>query len=350
MAKSPFVKSLVVATFVATTFWLFWPSDPRQTLNQLPAVAVVNKAAVKNPVLKNNKQQEDVAIKIADIAASAPAALVATAYAEELSYPPYSQPLNVTDFDRLNPNHYNPQSIPVNDSGASISAALSKYRYTYPEPIVAKLSGDNINNALLKLVELDTGSTLKSEDFKYIDGQWQTSISGERDYPAQIQATAIVEVDNKLVSLALSLKYIDSVASLDSFDTAIAKGADMVVTANLSVREKGMYRIMGNLFDDNDQPIAHVVAKQRLKKGQQSMELKVHQSVLQGQEPPFYLTTFNVELMSPSPGVAKKYGSSLVKKHIIDDFSIASLENTPYQPTENELQRLQLLKNMADSQ
>jgi hypothetical protein len=348
MNKIRLFKSVCAATCVAVTLWLFWPFGTTHLLTQTQRITATEHKLIKTTPKHTAVDEKQIITEIAQISSNDSAQWVATAFAAELNYPPYSQPLKKADFDRLNPNHFNPQSIPVDDSGASISASLTKYRYTYPESIEASINGENISSAVLNLVDIDKGTPLKSVAFEKVDGQWQARISGERNYPPQLQAVAIIEVNNKTVSVALSLKYIDSVATLESFESAISRAADMVVVANLSVREKGMYRLMANLFDDNDQPIAHLVARKKLAKGTKSIELKVHQSVLQGKEPPFYLSTFNIELMSPSPGVAKKFGNSVIKKHVIDDFSISSLENTPYQPTQKELQRLQLLENMAD--
>ena len=121
----------------------------------------------------------------------------------------------------------------------------------------------------------------------------------------------------------------------------------MVLPARLTAREKGLYRIRANLFDVNNQPIAHLVSKEKLTRGTSDINLKAHQSVLQGKQGPFYVSTFSIELMSPAPGKPTKYGNSNIKKHIINDFAVSSLSDIPYQPTEQEQQRLLLLQNMA---
>jgi hypothetical protein len=51
--------------------------------------------------------------------------------------------------------------------------------------------------------------------------------------------------------------------------------------------------------------------------------------------------------MSPAPGKPTKYGDSSIKKHEIIDFATSSLSALPYQPSQQEQQRLQLLQNMA---
>ena len=51
--------------------------------------------------------------------------------------------------------------------------------------------------------------------------------------------------------------------------------------------------------------------------------------------------------MSPAPGTPTKYGDSEISQYEIKDFETSSLSALPYQPSEQEQQRLQLLQNMA---
>ena len=88
-------------------------------------------------------------------------------------------------------------------------------------------------------------------------------------------------------------------------------------------------------------------SKEKLNKGNSTIELKAHQSVLQGRQAPFYLATFSIERMSPAPGKPTKYGDSAINQYEITDFAVSSLNDTPYQPSEQEQQRLRLLQNMA---
>jgi hypothetical protein len=52
--------------------------------------------------------------------------------------------------------------------------------------------------------------------------------------------------------------------------------------------------------------------------------------------------------MSPSPGKPTKYGDSAIKEYVINNFALSSLSEIPYLPSEQEQQRLSLLKNMAE--
>lgn len=338
---------MVTMSIVVVTVWIFWPSIPQQHI-------MVNKPITKMPRLEVTHQPVEavktnavLALTSEKITSNDSATLVAKAYAAELTFPSYSQPLTDKDFDRLQPNHFNPQSIPVDDEGTQVTASLSKYRYTYPEQVLATLTGEKIDNAELQLVDLTNGKLLLTSKFEQDEKGWYAQLDGKQDFPAQLQATIKATVNGKNITIALSLKYVDSVATLEGFNSAINQDADMVLQANLTTRQKGLYRVRANLFDANNQPIAHLVSKEKLNIGNAHINLKAHQSVLQGKQGPFYLSTFSIELMSPAPGKPKKYGNSDIKKYVIKDFEVSSLSHTPYQPSEQEQQRLRLLQNMA---
>ena len=347
MKNKSALKRIAIIGIAVVSVWLFWPTIPQQQ-------TTVTQSTVSSPKIKPTKSaaitiEENIASMAVPekITSNDSATLVAKAYAGELNFPPYSQPLTNKDFDRLSPNHFNPQSIPVDDIGTTISAQLSKYRYTYPETVFATLSGENIDNAVLILVDITTGKSLLMRDFDQDNNNWTAQFEGERNLPTQLQATVKARVNGKDISLALALKYVDSVATLNSFDPAYNQDADMVIKANLTTTEQGLYRIRANLFDANNQPIAHLVSKEKLNKGSDTIELKAHQSVLQGKKAPFTLSTFSIELMSPAPGSPTKYGDSAINQFEIKDFATSSLSEMPYQPSKQEQQRLQLLQNMA---
>ena len=344
------LKRVLTISIVVVSVWLFWPSMPQQQQN-----ITVNEPLIKTPLIEATKLPAEsvnknslLAVMPEKITSNASAALVAKVYAAELNFPAYSQPLTDNDFDRLQPNHFNPQSIPVDDEGTQVTAALSKYRYTYPELVFATLTGENIVNAELQLVDTNTGNLLLTSKFEQDEDNWYAQLEGRRDLPRQLQATIKASVNGKNITIALALKYVDSIATLEGFNSAFNQDADMVMPANLTTREQGLYRIRANLFDANNQPIAHLVSKEKLNKGSSHINLKAHQSVLQGKSAPFYLSTFSIELMSPAPGEPTKYGNSAIKKYEIKEFSVSSLSDTPYQPSEQEQQRLLLLQNMAE--
>ncbi|TWX52770.1 hypothetical protein [Colwellia hornerae] len=347
MKNKSFLKQVAAISAIAIVVWLFWPSIPQQ-------VTIVNEPLIKKIQIKTTslpKKQPNnntpLVATVNKITSNDSAALVAQAYAAELTFPSYSQPLTDKDFDRLAPNFFNPQSMLVDDEGTQVSAALSKYRYTYPEVVFATLTGENITAAELQLVDISTGKVLLTSQFEQGEENWHSQFDGERDLPRQLQASIKAKINGKNINITLALKYVDSVATLEGFEPAFNENADMVLKANITTREQGLYRMRANLFDANYQPIAHLVSKETLNKGNSHLYLKAHQSVLKGRQAPFYLSTFSIELMSPAPGQPTKYGDSSIDEYKIKDFAVTSLSNLPYQPSNQEQQRLLLLQNMA---
>lgn len=351
MKGNPLIKRIVAINIVVVTVWLFWPTMPTQApvqqQSRLEKTTIALQEHQLKTVKKNHQAITTTTTTATNITSNDSATLVAKAYAGEITYPPYSRPLNANDYDRLKPNYFNPQTIPVDDNGNTLTAKLSKYRYTYPEPIQATLIGENIKSAKLQLIDLSTGKQLHTKSFKQDENNWYVQLDGERDFPDQLQATVKADVNGRNISLALSLKYVDSIATLESFQPAVSSESDMLIHANLNVLEKGLYRVRANLFDANQQPVAHLVSKERLNKGNESIALKAHLSVLKGRQTPLYLSTFSIELMSPAPGQPTRYGDSAINKYQIKDFAISSLSDIPYQATIQEQQRLQLLQNMS---
>jgi len=348
MKNTQFLKRLATMSIVVVTGWIFWPSLPQQQIST--SETVVKMPVIKAPSLPGEdvNNPADVTTTAKKITSKDSATLVAKAYAAEINFPPYSQPLISKDFDRLNPNHFNPQSIPVDDEGTQITATLSKYRYTYPEQVFATLTGENIESAKLNIIDVSSGKSLLKSNFEQDENSWYAQLDGQRNLPRELQATVKARVNGKAITIALALKYSDSIATLEGFSSVFNQNADMVMTANLTTREKGLYRVRANLFDVNNKPIAHLVSKEKLNKGNSHLDLKAHQSVLQGKQAPFHLSTFSVELMSPAPGKPTKHGNSAIKKYVIKDFAVSSLSDIPYEPSEQEQQRLLLLQKMAE--
>jgi len=348
MNQSTLIKLVTAISLLLIVGYLLWPDKPQLDSNRASGVDSTVKVIAKNHLIEAPKVTIEEERNISLLSSSKSAFLISKVYAGEINFPVYSQPLKTTDFDRLNPNHFNPQSMPIDDEGGVIKASLSKYRYSYPEPIVALLEGEGIKSASFSLINLETKEVLLSEAFQWQENSWQLNLAGKEDLPEAIHAKIVVNVDSKSIPIVLALKYINPIAVIESFEPAKAEGADMVINANITAKEAGLYRIRANLFDADNQPIAHLVSKSKLSVGHQSMLIKAHQSVLQGRKSPFYLSTFMIELMSPSPGIRKKFGESLISKYEIKDFALSSLDTSPYEASKQEKQRLELLQAMAN--
>ncbi len=341
------IKSVTILIILMSMVGLFWlPKEPvntpviladkqQQRDSNLPRPTSLSQTVKK-------KQQIDF------LTSNESAALISKAYAAQLVYPPYSQPLKVNNMDRLHPNYFNPQKMIINDEGDSVSAYLSHYRYIYPEPIKITVEGANIENVYFSLFNKESEQYLVRSKMNKNGDKWFLEVKGKKNFPVEPEAKVIVNVDGYEIPIILALRYMIPIATITDFETPLAKGKDMAINANITTEKSGLYRVSANLFDANDQPVAHLVQRKKLTKGNKQITLKAHHSVLKGRESPFYLSTIMVELMSPSPGVKKRFGHSLISKFEINDFAVSSLDETPYQPTDQEIQRLELLQQIAN--
>ena len=156
------------------------------------------------------------------------------------------------------------------------------------------------------------------------------------------------DVAGKKVPVVAQIQYMAPSATLTGFETAYAQDENMVVPANLTVIKSGLYRVRANLYS-GDTPLAHLVSKERLAQGSQTLNLKAHWSVLPQGITDMRLSDFVIEKMSPSPGERNSFGNSEISHFDINDFSYDSLQQLPYQANAQEKLSLEFLQGLAES-
>ena len=349
------MKKSIIALALTTVFgfliWLFF-SDKSvaqpNTFKTLPAKASVITTAVQ-PKASNVTQQKLTiaqAKKHFDESIKSAAKQVSHQYAAALNFPPYSQPLTSLDTDRLEPNKFNPVAIPINNDGANLVLSLNKYRFVYPEPIAVRIEGENIGAVTLSLMDVDSKKVLASQRVNNAKQNYDFSFPAREDYPRNLQLLAEAQISADQVPIVAHLQYMNPSAVLMGFDNAWPNSDKMTIPAKLKVHKAGMYRIRANLYI-GEQPIAHLVSRERLETGNQTIALDAHWSVLKVTDQPMHLHGFVIELMSPAPGEPSVFGHSEIKSFTISEFPIDSLNKTPYHPTHAERQSLQFLKSLG---
>ncbi|CAM4146031.1 hypothetical protein [Pseudoalteromonas byunsanensis] len=270
---------------------------------------------------------------------------VATQYEQTLKYPPYSQPLTEHDEDRLNPNYFYPVTSLVEGSEQSLSVKLSKYRYVYPEDIVVEVTGPELKQVELKLVDIDTQQEYASTILQ--SSPFTGRFKGEKQFPRALQLVASAKFADKKVPVVAQFQYMQPTAKIVDVSDVYPQNDNMIIELNLDVSNPGTYRVRANLFTTDGQPLAHLVSKEKLSKGSQSLKLKAHWSVLRENTSNMVLSGFVVERMSPSPAEPASYGSSDIKTYEIKDFAFDSLQQLPYQASSKEQQSLEFLRHLA---
>ncbi|CAH9057468.1 hypothetical protein PSECIP111951_01674 [Pseudoalteromonas holothuriae] len=271
---------------------------------------------------------------------------VATQYQQALKYPPYSQPLSANDDDRLRPNYFYPVSSVIADQSEPLTIKLSKYRYVYPEDIVVEISGPDVKNVELKLVDIDNQQEYAST--RLLTHPYEARFKGSKQLPRNLQLIASAQLERKEVPIIAQFQYMQPSAKVVSISDVYPNNDNMVVDVRLEVINPGVYRLRANLFA-GDLPLAHLVSKEKLSRGTQTIKLQAHWSVLQPTISNMLLSGFVIERMSPSPDEPNSYGSSDIKLYEIHDFPYDSLQQLPYQASSKELQSLEFLRQLANS-
>ncbi|MEE2024224.1 hypothetical protein [Alkalimonas mucilaginosa] len=273
---------------------------------------------------------------------------LASAYASEISIPAYSRPLTPDDSQLLAPNRFIAQPVPLKH-GASASLLPSQYRFLYPEPIEIQLhlQGFSAQTATLRLRHEWTGELLIEQVMQPTHHGFRLQLANQQNWDGPVTAEVQLQTGSEPLLLRTGFEISAPVAQITGIANSYGEGADMVIPVQLNAELAGHYRLRANLFDAKRQPIAVLTARAALQSGSNTLLLRAHRSVLPDTNESFWLTTFQLERLSPAPGEPTRYGDSTEPEYQLEPFSLHQLSNAPYQPDEQEQQRLRLLQQLA---
>lgn len=347
---------IVAVCIVAFSLWFFNNKSENESINtkvgQVKTAKAGSQSVQKKPAaIGTHKSASNIHKKnvMQDEALSNAAQQVAILYESALKYPAYSQPLTALDEDRLQPNKFYPVASPIDDSGNSLSLNLKKYRYIYPDSIVVNVSAQGLGTTTIELSNPDTKEILNTQQSNGYKGELVVTFKGREDYPRNLQLFVEADIAGKKVPVVAQIQYMAPSATLTGFSHAFARSENMVIPAHLTVIKRGLYRVRANLYN-GDTPIAHLVTKERLSEGNQTIDLKAHWSVLPTQITTMRLSNFVIERMSPSPGELNSFGDSDISSFAITDFAFDSLQQLPYQANAQEKQSLEFLQGLANKE
>jgi hypothetical protein len=280
--------------------------------------------------------------------------LLADAYANELTLPSYSMPLTNEDSHLLNPNNYLPQPVMLK-GGASASIVLPQYRFSYPEPVIVKLVVNGMAVTAVKVSLKNEQSTdtnygndiLAKKDMLGDEGEWAAQLDAKEEWDGPIEVSVTFSAKGKKQTISTGIEYSYPAATITGVGNIRAEGSDMVIPIKLDVEQAGYYRLRANLHNENGQPIALLTSSEKLSEGGAEMMLKAYKGVLATHSGPFKIATFVLELRPGVPGELTRYGHSEQPSFDLGDFAVEQLSDEPWQPDEQELQRLEFLQKMA---
>lgn len=331
--------------------WLFWPKQaPVLPSKPTPAAAVPELQAAKPEPDQTAKPTISVTEKIPE-PVSESFKLLASAYAAELELPPYSRPLSVDDEHLLNPNRYIPQTVPL-EGGASASIVLPKYRFSYPEdvPVTLEINGLQVFDVSAKLVAEGTAGNSDTAEMRGTPQRYTATISPEEDWNGAFEVQVSFSANGTTQVLKTGIEYHNPVATIVGVADSRGVGADMQIPVQVDVKQAGFYRLRANLYTEQRQPLALLTATEKLGSGKQELTLRAFKAVLRNNSGPYLLGSFILEKRPAVPGELTRYGDSEQAEYKLEPFSLNQLSDEPWQPDEQELQRLQFLQQMATQQ
>jgi hypothetical protein len=328
--------------------WYFWPHEAASI--SVPAVSTPpapDKPAA-SPVAKNTAPaQISVTEKIPEPVTQS-FKLLASAYATELALPAYSRPLSSDDEHLLNPNRYIPQTVPLAD-GANATIVLPKYRFSYPEPVTVTLEINalQIFDVSVQLTHEASGDSTASAEMRGTPQRYSATLQAEDDWNGAFEVQVSFHARGQTQILKTGIAYHNPVATIVGVNESLGLGSDMQIPVQLEVKQAGFYRLRANLYTEQHQPLALLTATEKLGTGQQQITLSAFKAVLRNHSGPYILGSFVLEKRPAVPGELTQYGDSQKAEYPLDSFSLNQLSDEPWQPDEQEQQRLQFLQQMA---
>lgn len=274
--------------------------------------------------------------------------LLASAYAAELAMPPYSRPVTLDDNQLLNPNQYLVQTVPL-QGGASAAIVLEKYRFSYPESVTVSLdvSGLAVSDVSVQLQHELSGQVTATEQMQSSQQGYSVTLEPAEDWHGAFEVQVSFSANGTTQVLKTGIEYYNPVATIVGIADSLGVGSDMQIPVQLEVKQAGYYRLRAVLYTEQLQPLALLTATEQLGRGSAKLTLRAFKAVLRNNSGPYVLGSLLLEKRPAVPGELSQYGDSKQPQYPLEAFALSQLSDEPWQPDEQELQRLQFLKQMA---
>lgn len=274
--------------------------------------------------------------------------VVASAYADEIQYPPYSLPLTAADRQLLQPNAFNSLAVPL-EKGASATIELDAYRFIYPQPVRVRLrlQAIQVYDVSWTLIHELTNKELDSGEMQAEQDGFQAMLRPEKHWDGPVRIEVEFKHGSQAQTVQTGFEYSQPVATIVGVGNTSTEAADLIIPVKLDVIRAGTYRLRANLFDANRKPLAVLSATERLSSGEAQLVLRAYKAVLKGATGPLWISTFQLENRSASPGEPTRYGDSKEEGYPVTYTGNEIFSDDSYQPDAAELQRLEFLQQMA---
>lgn len=279
-------------------------------------------------------------------------ASAASQYRQNIRYPTYSIPISEEQAMAYAGNRFDPVELPL-DGGGQFTVTLEKYRFVQEEDILvaASITGNQVvGNNLDATLEAPgsrqavASTTLKNESgAPYFEGVIEADAK-PGEYRLIVEAT----IDGNPVRHASTLTIEPDLGEFDGLGDPRVTNNDLVIPVHFDVNESGFYALSAQLYH-NDRALAQLQAEKRLDGTTDTLELKVHGSVLAHREITGNLELRNLQVrrLPASPGDRTDYGFGPDDGYSFSPPDLDGLTDSPAGDPESE-QRAALLQKLAD--
>lgn len=278
-------------------------------------------------------------------------ASVAQKYAQDIRYPSYSLPLSEAQARGYEGNRFDPVTLPLPGDG-SFTVTLEKFRFVEGEDILvaATISGPQVVSQRITATLESAGSRdpLDSTELdSSADGFFQGMLTAEGD-PGEYRLIVEARIDGETVRNVSSLTIEPDLGDFEGLGETRVRDNDLVIPVHFDARESGFYSLSAQLLDDG-RVIALLNAEKRMDGSGNTIELRVHGSVIAGRDidGSLQLRHLQIRRLPAQPGDRTDYGFGPDEGYSFSPPDLGSLTDTPARDPESE-QRAALLQKLAD--
>ena len=268
--------------------------------------------------------------------------VLASHYEKSIQFPHYSIPINAGQTDLLQPLQVLPVVLNLGEGvESSASLAPEQYIFMHGEAIKATLASSGpIKPTQVKMEIVENNKKLQSFDVDKKDGKFIGLIKkSDDDWPVDLHIKASFNFgEHGRLNILSPIKYSPDNGTIMATGQPYVDGANLSIPVELDINQPGRYRLTANFFSQQKSPIAHLSAKQNLKKGKNSWVLQVHSEVLRAVDNPgpYLLDTWTLTKLPERPGIRTSYGKSEIEEVQVEGFDLKNYDTTPWSDPQDQ--------------
>ena len=277
--------------------------------------------------------------------------VLASHYEKSIRFPHYSIPINSGQTDLLEPLKVLPVVLNLGE-GIDSSAALAPKQYIFKHGDIMEATLTSVGPIKPKQVKMElveNNKKITSFNVEAKDGKFVGVIKKTKDHwPVDLHIKASFDFgEHGRLNILSPIKYSPDNGTIMATGEPYVDGANLSIPVELDINQPGRYRLTANFFNQQKSPMAHLSAKQNLKKGDNTWVLQVHSEVLRSVDNPgpYILDTWTLTKLPERPGIRTSYGDSKIGEVSIKGFELNKYDTTPWNDPQDQA-RLEFFKKL----